>query len=314
MPKVSLIVPIYNTDRYLKRCINSIINQTLKDIEIILINDGSSDESDNIVKSFNDKRIKYINKENEGIGKTRNLGINESTGDFIAFVDSDDYISKSFCEHLYNRAIKSKSDIVVCDYFEDRGYIKEIRFSNFDDTNIIENPRVLNNINLGPCNKLYSSKLIKDNNIRFEENLKYEDVPFVIKSLKHAKNISKLNECLTYYVIHENSQTTIRDNKMFDIFKIVDIIVEELNGIDKEVVTNLVVMIITDYTVQQRYIHNKSSRNKFINEAFNYLNNLDNKWKSSCYLKKIPYLKRLVKTNKILTKIYCSMYVRLKNI
>ena len=91
MAKVSLIIPIYNSSKYLKKCINSLVNQTLKDIEIILINDGSKDDSDKIIKEYKDKRIKYIRKQNEGIGKTRNLGIKEAAGEYIAYVDSDDY-------------------------------------------------------------------------------------------------------------------------------------------------------------------------------------------------------------------------------
>ena len=85
MAKVSLVVPIYNSSKYLNKCIDSLVNQSLEDIEIILINDGSTDESEKVIKEYNDKRIKYISKKNEGIGKTRNKGIKEATGEFIAF-------------------------------------------------------------------------------------------------------------------------------------------------------------------------------------------------------------------------------------
>lgn len=104
MNKVSLIVPVYNTSKYLEKCINSLINQTLKDIEIIIINDGSTDNSEKIIKKFNDKRIKYIAKQNEGIGKTRNLGIEKATGEYLAFVDSDDYLSIDFCKKMYTKS------------------------------------------------------------------------------------------------------------------------------------------------------------------------------------------------------------------
>lgn len=311
MVKVSIIVPVYNSAKYLSMCIESLINQTLKDIEIILINDGSTDESESIIKKYKDKRIKYISKKNEGIGKTRNLGIEIASGEYLAFIDSDDYIESNFCEVMYNKAIKDKCDIVICDYFEDiNNELKEIKFASFKDANLMENPEIINYINLGPCNKIYKKELFKDKNNRFIENLKYEDAPFVCRLLLSAKKIGKINKCLAHYVIHEKSETTTRDERIFDILKITDIIVKDLEKYDymHEAMINLVVMILTDYTIQQRYIKSKSSRNKFIDMAFHYLDNLDSKWRRCNYLNKFNYLKRKVKSSKILTKLYCTIY------
>ena len=89
---ISIIVPIYNSEKYLNKCIDSLINQTEKNIEIILVNDGSTDNSEEIIKEYKDKRIKYYKNKNQGIGKTRNFGIEQATGSYIMFVDSDDYI------------------------------------------------------------------------------------------------------------------------------------------------------------------------------------------------------------------------------
>ena len=311
MVKVSIIVPVYNTAKYLSMCIESLINQTLKDIEIILINDGSTDESESIIKKYKDKRIKYISKKNEGIGKTRNLGIEKTNGEYLAFIDSDDYIESNFCEVMYNKAIKDKCDIVICDYFEDiNNELKEIKFASFKDANLMENPEIINYINLGPCNKIYKKDLFKNQKNRFVENLKYEDAPFVCRLLLSAKKIGKIDECLAHYVIHEKSETTTRDERIFDILKITDIIVKDLEKYDymHEAMINLVVMILTDYTIQQRYIKSKSSRNKFIDEAFDYLDNLDSKWRRCNYLNEFSYLKRKVKSSKILTKLYCTIY------
>lgn len=310
MAKVSLIVPIYNTQKYLKKCINSLINQTLKDIEIILINDGSTDNSEKIIKEFKDKRIKYISKENEGIGKTRNLGIEKSTGEYLAFVDSDDYLNEHFCEYMYEKATKDNCDLVICDFFESREKLYSIKFKDFKNTNLKKNPELINNVNLGPCNKLYKKDLFINKDNRFEENLKYEDAPFVVKMLLAAKNIGKVNDYLTYYVIHDNSQTTIRDKRIFDILKITDIIVTDLKKANykNDSLVSLAVMILTDYTIQQRYVANKKFRHDFINKAFKYLKELDPKWRSCSYLKRFPKLKRIVKTNKTLTKIYCELY------
>ena len=121
MNKISVIVPVFNSEKYLKNCLDSIVNQTLKDIEIILIDDGSTDNSLEIIKQYSSlyNNIKYCSKKNEGQAIARNLGINMATGEFIAFVDSDDYIETNMFETLYNNAILNESDIVVCDYVEE---------------------------------------------------------------------------------------------------------------------------------------------------------------------------------------------------
>ena len=310
MTKVSLIVPIYNSQNYLEKCIKSLISQTLKDIQIILINDGSIDNSEKIIKSFDDERIVYISKNNEGIGKTRNLGIDKATGEFLAFVDSDDYLNEHFCEYMYQKAVNDDCDLVVCDFFEDRNTLVGIKFKDFKDTNLRETPELINYINLGPCNKLYKKSLFDNKSNRFEENLKYEDAPFVVKMLLSANRIGKVNDYLTYYVIHSNSETTIRDKRMYDILEITDIIVNDLKKVDypNDSLVSLAVMILTDYTIQQRYISDVKYRHDFINKAFKYLNNLDRKWRKCSYLKRFTSLKRYVKTSKLLTKIYCDLY------
>lgn len=310
MTKVSLIVPIYNSQNYLEKCIKSLISQTLKDIQIILINDGSTDNSEKIIKSFDDERIVYISKNNEGIGKTRNLGIDKATGEFLAFVDSDDYLNEHFCEYMYQKAVNDDCDLVVCDFFEDRNTLVGIKFKDFKDTNLRETPELINYINLGPCNKLYKKSLFDDKSNRFEENLKYEDAPFVVKMLVSANRIGKVNDYLTYYVIHSNSETTIRDKRMYDILEITDIIVNDLKKVNypNDPLVSLAVMILTDYTIQQRYISDAKYRHDFINKAFKYLNNLDRKWRRCSYLKRFSSLKRYVKTSKLLTKIYCDLY------
>ena len=311
MVKVSIIVPIYNTSKYLKKCIDSLLNQTLKDIEIILINDGSTDNSEDIVKLYKDKRIVYKSKKNEGIGKTRNLGITLAKGKYISFIDSDDYVTPDFCEKMYNKAIKDNCDIVICNYYENNNGIKKINFKPFKDSSLKENPGIINSINLGPCNKIYKKELFNNKDIRFEENLKYEDAPFVCKILYEAKRIGKLNNALTYYVIHSNSETTIRDERIFDILKVADIIINLFSMDDTmhNQMVDLLVMILTDYTIQQRYINIKDIRSRFIDQAFNCLDNLDPSWRKTPYLKKFSLFKRLIKSHKFLTKIYCDIYV-----
>lgn len=311
MVKVSIVVPIYNTEKYLKNCIESLLGQTLKDIEIILINDGSPGNASEIVKSYNDKRIVYIEKENEGIGATRNLGIEKASGEYLMFIDSDDYIAPDCAEKMYNRAKEDDLDLVISDYYEDRnGVIKEIKYDTFEDCSLEDHSGLINHINLGPCNKIYKKTIFDDESIRFEEKLKYEDVPFVLKAMVKAKRIGKIDECLSYYVIHDDSQTTVRDAHIFDILDICQIIIKSLNGYDylKKPLVEVIVMILTDYTIQQRYIADKQSRTKFIDEAFKMLDSLDGSWRKCEYLKRFNLLKRTIKSHANLTKLYCSVY------
>lgn len=315
MTKVSIIVPVYNTEKYLKKCIDSMINQTEKDIEIIVINDGSKDNADDIIKSFVDKRIKYIKKDNEGIGKTRNIGIKAAEGEYLMFIDSDDYIENDCIEKMYKKSMEDNLDILVSNFYEDRNNnITEVKLETFKTASLKEDPTIINKINLGPCNKIYKRDLIVDNNILFEEKLKYEDAPFVVKAFIKAQKIGKLDEALSHYVIHEKSETTIRDKRMFDIIEITKIIIVEMQKYNylRTPLINIATMILTDYTIQQRYINDKKTRNKFIDTAFNTLDDLNKCWRKCEYLKKFPIIKRFFKTNRTLTKIYCNLY-NLKN-
>lgn len=120
MPKVSIIIPIYNAEEFLKRCLDSILDQTLKDIEVICVNDGSKDNSLQILKEYqkNDDRIIIIDKKNEGVSAARNDGINKSSGEYIAFADADDWLEKNALEEMYNACINQNVDVVRSNYFE----------------------------------------------------------------------------------------------------------------------------------------------------------------------------------------------------
>ena len=158
MKKVSIIVPIYNAEEYLPKCIDSLINQTYQNIEIILLNDGSTDNTQNIIASYKDKRIIAINKKNTGIADTRNEGIKKSTGEYIMFVDSDDYLELNSIELLIKKLEKDKSDIVMFNYYlETPNQQIEIKLPINNISSIKENPDLLTKIHLGPCTKIFKS-------------------------------------------------------------------------------------------------------------------------------------------------------------
>ena len=309
MKDISIIVPIYNAEKYLNKCIDSILNQTKKELEIILINDGSKDNTEKIIKEYKDKRIVYYKNTNHGIGYTRNYGISKSTGKYIMFLDSDDYLEKDACEKLFNKIEKDKLDIVICDFYKDyESEIEEIHTGSFKDASLKDNPDIITEY-LCPWAKLYSSKLIKDNKIKFVEDLKYEDAPFVIEALDKAKKIGKIDECLNYYVIHNNSETTVRDRKCFDILKIIDKIRKYTKDKEylKEKIDKLTVRIITNYTIQQRNQKDKKIGLEFIDEAFSYLKKEVPDYKNNKY-----YInrgkKKIIEKSKFLTKLYIRLY------
>lgn len=310
---ISIIIPCYNAEKTIKRCLESVISQTYKNIEIVIINDGSTDKTDSIIKKYiNDSRIKYYNRSNHGIGKTRNFGIKETTGEYITFLDSDDYLPNDAIDNLYKLAQKNKLDLVVSDYYVDNKNIKSEKIKSFPITNVKNNPNLIFDINLAPWNKLYKKELIE--NIKFEENLKYEDAPFVIESIIKAKRIGKLDKETYYYVVNSNSETTIRDERIFDIFKILDIIgrlVENKKQLT-EVYKTLCIRIICNYNIQQRYQKKIKTANRFINKGFYYMKKVDPKYKHSVYFKNRSKNKALIEKNKFLTKLYCFIYISLR--
>ena len=310
MADISIIVPIYNAEKYLNKCIDSLVNQTKKELEFILVNDGSTDSSEDIIKSYKDKRIKYFKNKNQGIGKTRNFGIDKATGKYLMFLDSDDYLDINACEKLYNKAIKEKSDLVVFDFYRVEETLKEVTINNFKSSSLKENPNLLLDINLGPCNKLIKRELIDKSNTRFNEELKYEDTPFVTEIIKNANKISKLNEYLHYYVIHSNSETTVRDERVFDIIKIIDIIREQYKNEKyiEDVINKLTVRTLTNYTIQQRVQKDIKVGMKFIDEAFSYMKKNIPNYKNNKYYETRGILRRTIEKNKFITKVYCSIY------
>ncbi len=172
-PKVSIIIPVYNTEEYLKKCLDSVINQTLNDIEIILIDDGSTDNSGKICNEYaeKDKRIKVIHQENQGQGRVRNEGLKIAKGEYIGFVDSDDWIALDFYEKLYDAAIDKKSEVTIAKTinFYDKNN-KYIELPEHNETDIHFKDVV--------WDSLYKKSFLDKNNIVFPENRIFEDVLF----------------------------------------------------------------------------------------------------------------------------------------
>ena len=211
-PKVSIIIPVFNSENLLINCLDSIKNQTMDNIEVICIDDGSSDGSLKILKDYekNDNRFKVFHQENLGAGFARNKGISHSSGEYMLFVDSDDYIEENTCEILYILAKRLNSDLVLFDavrHIENGKNLNLIHFSK-DDFSVFNNfsfdyeyvkDKVFDGYYGVIWNKFYKSSFIKENNLSFPKHKIYNDVEFHVKSLILAKNISYLPKILYHY-------------------------------------------------------------------------------------------------------------------
>lgn len=208
-PLVSVIVPIYNSEKYLKQCLSSIVNQSYENLQIILVNDGSQDNSLLICQEFQkrDIRIKIIDQQNRGVSYSRNVGILESKGFYLIFIDSDDYIDRYMVEKLVNIAQKENSNLVICGYCEFNGQSgvvhKKIIYSHSFSGEIRKDfhlflPAFVSIA--GPVAKLYSKKIIETKRIFFEESISSgEDQVFNFKYYTYIKSYSYIPESLYYY-------------------------------------------------------------------------------------------------------------------
>ena len=227
MVEISIIVPIYNVEKYLKRCIDSILNQTFKEFELILVNDGSTDDCGKICDMYKskDKRVKVIHKKNGGLSSARNVGLNVAKGKYVAFVDSDDYINKNMYEVLYSNAIKTNADISICnfEYVDDKSVIdinKDIEnyeYLIFNNIEALNKLYLENNIKIVVAwNKLYKKDLFKD--LRYTEGRIHEDEFIIHKLLYSSKKIAYINAVLYYYLQRVDSITQSKFNlKKIDI-------------------------------------------------------------------------------------------------
>lgn len=220
---VSIIVPMYNSEKYIVRCIDSLLEQSYENIEIIVVDDGSSDNGVDIIKKYSDNRINIYQKKNEGVSATRNFGIEKSNGDFLLFVDSDDYVSKDIVEIMVDK-IKNINSMVFCNNDEiwSNRVEKRILFTGdnvqLDKTNVL---RVIASGKAGlVCSKLVSNRVIKENNIMFDKNLKVgEDQLFFLKVAQYTKEFKYVNKSLYFYDrTNENSATIKYQNRLYNNF------------------------------------------------------------------------------------------------
>ena len=231
MPKVSVIVPFYNVEGYIEKCLETLVNQTLQDIEIILVNDGSKDRSVNIVKKFQSsypEKIVYLEKENGGLSDARNYAIPHAKGEYIAFLDSDDYVEKDMYQKMYELAVKENSDMVECDFYweypnKTRKDVGEIYHGSNE---MIEKIRVV------AWNKLIKKEILEDTKIQFPKGYRYEDVEFTYKLIPYIKNVSFLKEACIHYIQREGSISNSQNERTKEIFDVLEHVLQYYKEID----------------------------------------------------------------------------------
>lgn len=218
MPKISIIIPIYNVENYLERCIKSVINQSLDDLEIILVNDGSTDSSGEMCDNFanEDKRIKVIHKKNGGLSSARNEGLKYATSDLVGFIDSDDWISSDMYEYLWNLQEKNDADIVSCNYMLAYDYPTKIKNEKIKEYVFTRNEALKKYLELGAFSrindysawkKLYKKKLFSD--VEFPDGMLFEDMPTNFRLIqKCSKYVYSTKICYFYF---QNSVSITRN-------------------------------------------------------------------------------------------------------
>ena len=222
--KLSIIVPVYGVEKYIDKCLNSLVKQSLKEIEVIVVNDGTKDNSqkivDKYVKKYPDKIKSYI-KENGGQGSARNYGLKKATGEYIGYVDSDDFVEKDMYKKLYNKAKENNYDIVVCGNYN---VSEDYQNKNIDA--FINNYNTdLENIFFGKMavwNKIYKRDILIKNKLEFKEKVWYEDLAFTLKAIMNSNTFAFIDEPLYDYLIREgstmNNSNVKRNLEILDAF------------------------------------------------------------------------------------------------
>lgn len=289
--KVSIIVPVFNSENTIDECISSLVNQTYKNIEIILVNDGSTDKSKEKCNNFlkKDKRIILINKKNAGVSNARNYGIEKATGDLLMFVDSDDYIEPDMIRkmiRLHNR--ESMEVCFFCMVFSNGKKIKEIKLPESNTADSILPYAVDNTTNIGGymCGKLFDTRIIKKYKLRLNEAITMmEDALFVTEYLTHIKYVNIIKYPLYYYRQLKSSVTHNQRSHSGSIEKALYEIKKTILGYDKKMNVDYISYLQKDYYIKDAIVDDRMKKEI---EKINILQlNISAKLKVKYYFKKM---------------------------
>ncbi|UOQ87014.1 glycosyltransferase family 2 protein [Gracilibacillus salinarum] len=278
--KVSIIIPVYNVEGYIKKTLCSIINQTFKDFEIIIVNDGSSDRTIDIVESIlSQSMINYmiLNQKNNGVSSARNKGLSKACGEYVFFIDGDDYVSNSFLEKMYSTMVKNEVDCVMCGgniVDEEDGNILPYQKSYRYFDNLITGEDALfwmlkKDIWIYVGNAIYKKEIIDKHNLNFSIHNTYgEDQEFTLKFLAHSDKVACVKEVMFYYVKRKKAAT---ENVSFERFNVVEVFyslihyLKSLNYIKKNIINYIYSVRIPEERILILYLILKEVKLKKVN-------------------------------------------------
>lgn len=279
--KISVIVPVYNTEKYLSKCLKSLVEQTFGEMEIIVVNDGSTDNSQKIIDDFSVKfpQIKSFQKPNSGLSDARNFGIEKATGDFIGFVDSDDFVDKTMFEKMYGLAEKHRAEIVFCDLIkvdENGNEIRELPQSPQlpEKIELEKNFEIFGEMPCFACNKIFKKSLF--NNLQFRVGIHFEDVELIPKLMLNSTIVAKINRPFYRYFERTDSITRSHSEKGLDMFRAVENVVSEFekskyNFNQNELERFLILQGFYSYLAYVAYVKDKKLKKKMLEELNEFL-------------------------------------------
>jgi len=324
-PAVSVIVPVYNVERYLPECLDSLLAQSFDDFEVVVVDDGSTDASPALIERYataHPDRIRSFRKLNGGLGDARNFGIEHARGEYLAFVDADDTIATEFLERLVRRARERDAELVLCGMWnftdgspDDGTFYPEPDMSVFGRS-LAEEPRLLYRVDASACNKLYARSLFDRTGIRFPVGLAFEDVPTTYRLLPAATRVEKVDEPLYRYRHRRPESITFEYRANFldlvEGFRILDdhyasaqIFERNRDALLRLHLTHLVAGRYPDFFLRA----DANPRRTFVAEAFAFLDERFGAWRGSAVCRDLwPHaVLRAISTRPALLNAFCRL-------
>ena len=295
--KFSIIVPVYNVEKYIYKCIESILNQTYDNFELIVVNDGTKDKSIDVVMQFKDKRIKILNKKNGGLSDARNYGMKYATGDYVWFIDSDDYIESNALKEINKCLEKKEYDLIMFrlyDVIDGKDYLQNDRYYGYKDSR-----KFL--MFVYATSRVFNRKFYVNNNFNFLKGVYYEDLELIPFILSKTDNIHYIDKGLYHHVMRDGS---IMNSKKFspnkdDKFKVLDSLFERFKkdgSYDKykdELEYISIFHLISVYPVELFTFSRKIYLPR-CKRIISYLDNMNNEWYKNKYLLQAPFMSRTI--------------------
>lgn len=274
MKKASVIIPVYNSERYIENCLKSLLNQDYQNIEIIVVNDGSTDSSEKIIKEYSKKKslVKYIYQDNFGAPSARNKGLSKATGDYIIFFDSDDFVEKNFISKMVEK-IEEGNDLVICGsdeidmnshFLQKKRTDLKYKFKDFKYEKFFYDPY--------PGNKIFRKSIIDKYGIRFDNVRIGQDLNFYLKYVCHIENYKYIDDILSHYRIVNTGISRLKNFNLFDIVNSLNFSFKHMKEYNVENAEQIINTIkLSCYTSQLSKVRSYSYfKKKVVSKFFNY--------------------------------------------